>query len=88
MDELLAYFQDKRNLINLLVLLILLLGIPITFAALKNARLLGARADVKPIELVNNTCVISRNGQQVATCPQVIIKLTSPLGGPATTAAN
>jgi hypothetical protein len=81
-------FKNKRNLINLLLLIILILAIPITIEAFKRARDLNARADVTPIELMNNPCVVNRNGQQVAVCPEVTVKLTSPLGGPQSSTSN
>lgn len=84
MDELTHYLKNKRNLINILILLIIILGIPVGIAIQRGQQVLKSRADVAPIQLVaDENCVVDRNGKKVAKCEQVTVQIVSPLGGPA-----
>jgi hypothetical protein len=83
MDEVLTYFKTRKNIINLLLFLILAVGIPVGVSLLQNRISFQSRADVVPIEyIVDNKCVLVRNGVKVARCADVSIQLTSPLGPP------
>ncbi len=82
MDEILSYLQVKRNLINLLLLAILVLAIPIGIQILHSQQIAKSQAAAPPIELVQDKCLVQKNGAYFSKCPQINIKLTSPLGGP------
>lgn len=84
MTDFLEYFKNKRNLSNLILLLILVIGLPIGIGLVRQQQILRSRAAVDPIVFLAGQCVENRNGKLVATCENVAIQLTSPLGPPAT----
>ena len=81
MSDFAELIKVKKNLINLLVLAILVLALPIGINLIKQQQILRSRAAAVPIT-VEGSCITNRNGKLVATCPQVTVKLVSPLGGP------
>lgn len=81
MDNLTPFFT-KKNLINLLVLIVLVIALPIAIDLAKKQQILRSRASVNAIELVDGDCVEERYGKKVLICDEVPLKLTSPLGPP------
>lgn len=88
MDALQDIFRSKKNIINLLVLLIIVLAIPIGVNLIKQIQTFSPRAASPPIVLVEGKCVVKRNGVLVAVCGEIDVNLTSPLGGPAAISTN
>lgn len=91
MGEILDYFKDetrnlfhnKKNVINLLILGILILGIPLGVNLVRTQQIIKSRAAVDPITFTGPNVRQKGNGAWVATKPQIELQLTSPLGPPA-----
>jgi hypothetical protein len=89
MSETVDYFKNRRNLINLLLFLILIVGIPVGIGLLKTQNILKSRADVVPVDfVVDDNCVVIRNNVKVARCANVAVQLISPLGPPVPISAS
>lgn len=76
-------FLNKKNIINLLILGILVLGIPVATELVRTQQILKSRATLNPVEVVvDGTRVVKRvvNGQEkvLATSPVVTVKLSTP----------
>lgn len=75
------HFFTRKNIINLLLLAITVLGLPLGLNALKTAQILRSRASLDPIVFTGPN-VETRNSKTVATKPQVSVQIASPLGPP------
>jgi hypothetical protein len=83
MGEVLTYFSDKKKLINLLLLLILILGVPVALKLVQQTQIFKSNAATPPIQFTpNQKCTSLRNGKLVAICTDLTVQLVSPLGGP------
>ncbi|MBI2596297.1 right-handed parallel beta-helix repeat-containing protein [Candidatus Daviesbacteria bacterium] len=80
-DNLALFFQNKQNLINILVLAILILGLPVGVNLIKQQQVIRSMAVTQPIQVVEGRCVTERGGKRVLICEDVPLKLISPLGG-------
>lgn len=78
-------FQNKKNLINLLVLGILILAVPLVVTLIRNQQIFKSRAGVDAIVFSGNN-VEQRNGKWIVLDPKqaISLQLTSPLGPPGT----
>lgn len=84
MGEILDYFKNKRNLVSLLILGILILGIPLGVNLVRLQQIIRSRAAGEPpIKFVGDNVKQKSDGSWVATKPQIQLQLTSPLGPPA-----
>lgn len=81
MGDFLDYFKNRKNLVSLLILGILVLALPIGITLLRQQQILRSKAAGEPITF-SGAGVTQKNGNWVSTTPQVTIKLTSPLGPP------
>lgn len=81
MEEIKSFFTSRKNLVNLVILLILVIGLPIALKLAKDQQLLRSQAAVEPIAFAGD-CVIEKNGKKVLICTDVTLKLTSTLGPP------
>lgn len=88
MRELLGYFQNRGNLFNLVVLLVLVVALPVGIYLTRVQQILKSQAAIEPIVFLEGGCVQKQGLKVVATCPEVTIQLTSPLGPPATGSAD
>lgn len=84
MGEIFAYFKNKKNLVNLLILSILVLGIPLGVNLVRLQQIIKSRAAVDPIVFTGPNVRQKNDGSWVALKPQIQIQLTSPLGPPGT----
>lgn len=82
MENIFHFFKEKKNLINLLGLLVLVVALPIGINLVRQQQILRSRAAVLPIEVTEGDCVEERNGKKVLVCSDVPLKLISPIGGP------
>ncbi|MBU1000743.1 hypothetical protein KKE78_05120 [Patescibacteria group bacterium] len=81
-------FRNKKNLINLLVLGILILGIPLGVDLARTQQIIKSSATDDPIVFTGPNVRQKSDRTWVATDPQIQIQLTSPLGLPDTGAAS
>lgn len=88
MREFLNYFQTKGNLVNLLVLLVLVVALPVGIYLTRQQQILKSQAAIEPIVFLEGGCVQKQGTKVVATCPDVNIQLTSPLGPPASSSSD
>ncbi|MBI2596459.1 putative Ig domain-containing protein [Candidatus Daviesbacteria bacterium] len=85
MNDLVSFLKTRRNLVNLLVLVVIILGLPIGIALVKQQQILFSRAQVGYIKFKEGACVTTRNNQLVATCiDPVTVEAVSPIGPPGT----
>lgn len=82
MQELSLFLKNKGNLINLLLLLIVILGIPLGVDLLKRQQIISSRATQPAIAVLAGKCVTERGGVKVLTCADVPLKLFSHIGVP------
>lgn len=87
MGEFLEYFREKKNFANLLILGIMILALPLGINLVRQQQIIKSRADITPI-VIKGDNVVTKNGQLVATAPQVTLELISPLGSPARVAGT
>lgn len=74
-----SYFQNKRNLIGLVVFLVLILAIPLGIYLVRNTQIFAPKADVSGgISLGEGPCVTIINGEKVLICKDVPLRLISP----------
>lgn len=88
MGEILDYFKNKKNLVSLLVLGILILGIPLGVNLVKLQQIIKSRAAVDPITFTGPNVRQKNDGTWVATKPKIQLQLTSPLGPPGSPAPS
>lgn len=82
MQELKEYFQNRKNLSNLIVLLVLVLALPLGIFLAKNRQIFFSSADRgAPIELGDGPCVTDKENKKI-NCKEIPLKLISPLGPP------
>lgn len=81
MEEIKNFFTSRKNLVNLVFLLVLVFGLPIALKLAKDQQLLRSRAAVEPIVFAGD-CVVEKNGKKVLVCTDVTLQLTSTLGSP------
>src|SRR3989344_6252717 len=79
-------FLNKKNIINLLLLGIMVLAIPLTVKLVRLqqltyfSRAAEARVEFLTQDLGGTNCVVSRNNRLVAVCSNVKVRLTAPTG--------
>lgn len=81
MREFIDFIKDKKNLITLLVLGILILAIPLGIKLISQQKIIQSRATNPPI-VFKGVNVVQKNGQWLALKPQISLELTSALGAP------
>lgn len=79
MGELLEFFKKRKNLINVLILGILILGLYLGIGLAKREQIIKSRASEYPVVFTGDN-VTQKDGKWVAKSPKVTLKLTSPLG--------
>lgn len=84
MGEFLDYFRQKKNLVNLLLLAILVLALPLIVQTVRQQQIIKSRAVVDPIVFVSDNVVDLANGQKgfkldAAGKPIVGLELSSPI---------
>ncbi len=84
MKEFLDLFRNKKHLISLLLLGILIIALPLGIKLVSQQKIIQSRATNPPIVFKGNN-VVQRNGQWIAIKPQISLELTSALGAPAST---
>ena len=89
MDDIIIYFKNKKNLINLLVFLVLILALPLGIQLVRQQQIFSSRASAPAITF-SGPNVETRAGKQVLKLnsegkPVVGIELVSHLGPPAGT---
>lgn len=80
-----SFFSDKKNVVSVLILGILVLALPIGITLIRQQQIIKSQAAVDPI-VFSGDGVTKNNNNWVSTKQQVTIKLTSPLGPPPTPA--
>ncbi len=83
MGEILEYFKNKKNLVGLLILGLLILGIPLGVSLVRLQQIIKSRATADPIVFTGPNVRQKADGTWVATKPQIQLQITSPLGNPA-----
>jgi len=81
MSDFLDFFKNKKNLINLLLLGILVLALPLGVDLIRKQQIIKSRAIADPIVFVGDN-VEQKDGKWIAKDPQISLELTSPLGPP------
>lgn len=81
------FFKNKKNIINLLILLILVLGLPLGVKLIREQQILKSRADVTGrVDFVEEAGILEKRGSIFVLTQQaqgkVKLTLTSPLGPP------
>lgn len=84
MGEFLDFFKNKKNLINILILGILILALPLVVAGLRWQQIIKSRAVADPIVFTGTNVTKKNDGSWVARTATVSVQLTSPLGPPGT----
>ncbi len=86
-NEVRELLQNRKHLVSILILGILILAIPIGMELLKNQRIIRSRASGDPIAFVESDDVFQKEGKWFTKNKKISLKITSPLGGPVSTAA-
>src|SRR3990172_9539806 len=81
MSDFLDFLKNKKNLINLLLLGILVLALPLGVDLIRKQQIIKSRAIADPIVFVGDN-VEQKDGKWIAKDPQISLELTSPLGPP------
>lgn len=74
--------RNRKNFINIIVLVILILALPLGLNILRRQQIIKSRAAVDPIVFTGSNVRLKSDGTWVATKPQIQLQLTSPLGPP------
>lgn len=86
MDELKSYFQDKRNLINLIILVIIIIAIPASVYLVRQQQTIRSKAAVDAVQVLDGPNVIQGNPPKILLDEEgraiVPLRLTSPFGPP------
>ncbi len=77
--EVKQFFSSKKNLVNLLVVAIMVLGLPVGLNLVRQQQIYLSRANTDFIKFLGTTTV---NGKQTITKAKVRIEVTSSLGSP------
>lgn len=84
MGEFLEFFKNKKRVISLLLLGILILALPLGINLIQKQQVLKSRATADPIVIKGATDVYQVNDQWVAKKDaRISLEITSPLGPPA-----
>ncbi|MBI2337639.1 hypothetical protein HYU95_00490 [Candidatus Daviesbacteria bacterium] len=83
MGEFLDYFKNKKALISLLILGVLVLALPLGVELVRRQQIFKSRASGEPIVFTGPN-VEKKGDKWVAFKPQITVEITSPLGPPAT----
>ena len=78
MSEYLKEILNKKNIINILILAILILGIPLTINLVRHQQILFSKAATDSVQLVDNPCTSLVNSKKVLTCPTVALNFVAP----------
>ncbi len=73
---------NKKNIINLLLLAILIVGIPFTVDLARRQQILNSRATGSEVVVLEQGCVKKTDAGLVATCLKIPLSLTSNFGPP------
>lgn len=84
MQQFFSIFKQKKNLVNLIFLAILVISLPFGIDLARRQQILRSRANIVPVAFLQNQCISQRNGVAVATCADMSLQLTSPIGPPGT----
>lgn len=82
MEDFKHFFSNKRNIKNLVILVVLAIFIPIGLVLIKQQALFVSKAREGYVKFKDGACVVNRNGTQVATCADVSFEGFSSLGPP------
>lgn len=74
-------FANKKTIISLLILVILVLAIPLGVELVRRQQIFQSRATAEPIVFTGPNVKL-KDGKWVATKPQISLEITSPLGPP------
>lgn len=88
MNELISYFKIRKNLVNLLFLVLLVISLPLGIYLVRQQQILRSRAEEAPIAFLEGRCVKIQKDKPVAVCPDITFQLVSPLGPPFTNATS
>lgn len=80
MGEFLDFFKNKKNLVSILILGILILALPLGRDLIRRQQIIKSRATEDPIVFVADDNVSQKDGKWIAKKPQVSLRITSPLG--------
>lgn len=78
MPDLFKALKDKTAILTLLVVLLTIPGVILGVNLVRQRQDLTSEAGIKPISFVPGGCVITQKNKQVANCPKIEFKLTSP----------
>ncbi len=81
-SEVTPLLRDRRKLLSLLILGILILALPIGMDMLTKQRIIKLRATNDPIVFTGPNVRQKSDGNWVTTSSQVQLQITSPLGPP------
>lgn len=84
MDQFVDYFKQKKNLTNLIILLILVITLPLGIYLAKKTQIFNPRAAAESITFLEGTCIQKNavTGKLTAVCQDIKVSLVSPLGPP------
>lgn len=84
MEQFVDYFKQKKNLTNLIILLILVITLPLGIYLAKKTQIFNPRAAAEPITFLEGTCIQKNavTGKLVAVCQDIKLSLVSPIGPP------
>lgn len=82
MDELSGYFKIRKNLFNLLLLVLLVISLPLGIYLTRVQQILRSQAQERPITFLEGRCVKIQKDKTVAVCGDLAFQLVSPLGPP------
>ncbi len=80
MGEIVDYFKNRKNLVSLLILGILILGIPLGINLLRTQQIIKSRAAADPVVFTGTNVTHKSDGSWVTKIATVSVALTSPLG--------
>lgn len=81
MQEFISYFKNKKNLVNLLVLAIMVLAVPLGVNLARQQQILKSQAGGGPIAFVGDSVKV-KDGKWTALKSKITLQLTSDLGPP------
>ncbi|MBI2022231.1 hypothetical protein HYS97_00040 [Candidatus Daviesbacteria bacterium] len=71
----------KKNFFNILFLIILIVTIPFGINLVRQQQIIRSRAVIAAIEIVKDDCIEKRDSKKVLICPDIPLKIVSPIGG-------
>ncbi len=78
MDDIRNFFKNRRNVLNTLLLLVIVLAIPLGINLARHNQIFFSRAAGEFIQLIDGSCVAERNGTKVIICKDVPLQIISP----------